>query len=192
MNNLKKYKIFLASGSPRRQELLKGLDIDFEVYVKKDIDEDFPEDMDSLIIPVFLAEKKASVYADMLVGNQLIITADTIVSIDNHVLNKPGSVEEAIAMLQKLSGNKHTVITGVCIKTKDKSISFSATTDVWFCPLSDEEIQNYVANYKPFDKAGAYGIQEWLGYAGIERIEGSYFNVMGLPSHRLYEELKKF
>jgi len=190
--NLEGKRIILASQSPRRQELLQGLGIDFEIVVKEDIDEDFSPSMPFGDVPVFLAQKKASAYQDLIDANCLIITADTIVCTATAILNKPADVTEATQMLQSLSGKKHEVITGVCIKTKEKEVCFSSASTVYFANLTDEEIEYYITNYQPFDKAGAYGIQEWIGYIGITRIEGSYFNVMGLPIQLVYSKLKSF
>jgi septum formation protein len=184
------YKIILASKSPRRKELLAGLDLPFEVIVHE-VDEIFPEDLPMGEIPVYLAKLKAAPFYDELKSDTLVITADTIVWIDGVVLGKPNDYEHAAAMLRQLSGKKHVVVTGVCLTTKEKQVAFSASTDVWFKDLNDNEIDYYLKNYQPYDKAGSYGVQEWIGYIAIERIEGSYFNVMGLPVQRLYEELKK-
>ncbi len=184
------YSIILASNSPRRQELLAGLDIDFNVFVKKDIDESHPEGMANEKVAEYLALKKANVYRQDLKDDVLVITADTIVINGTDVLGKPKDKEEAIAMINTLSGNTHIVITGVAITSNQKQYSFSALTEVTFAPLTAEEIEYYVEKYKPYDKAGSYGIQEWIGYIGIESISGSYFNVMGLPTRRLYDTLK--
>ncbi len=189
---LKAYKIILASQSPRRQQLLKGLDIDFEVFVKKDIKENYPENLKGKGIVKFLAQQKATAYKNQLKQNSLFITADTIVCMYGEILEKPKNRADAIEMIKRLSGKVHTVYTGVCIFTSEKEKTFVAETKVFFKTLSEEEIEYYVDNYKPYDKAGAYGIQEWIGYTGIEKIEGSYFNVMGLPVQKLYEELKSF
>ena len=186
------YSIILASNSPRRQELFAGLDIDFNVFVKKDVDESFPDDMDSQKVAEYLAVKKADAYRENIKDDVLIITADTVVIQDENILGKPSDKNDAIAMITSLSGKTHKVITGVCLTTKDKQISFSSHTEVHFAKLSSEEINYYVEKYKPYDKAGSYGIQEWIGYIGIESICGSYFNVMGLPTRRIYDELKNF
>ena len=186
-----KYKFVLASKSPRRQELLKGIVPEFDIMLR-DTAESYPETLQGAQIVEHLAKLKASAFEGELAENQLLITADTIVWIDNQVLGKPKDRAVAIEMLHQLSGRKHTVYTGVCLKTTQKERVFSAATDVYFRQLSDDEIAYYVDTYKPFDKAGSYGIQEWIGYVGIERIDGSYFNVMGLPVQRLYQELKKF
>ena len=188
VKKLNSYKIVLGSGSPRRQFLLKDLGLQFSV-VTSDFDEVFPEQLVREEIPVFLCTKKAEAINIQYEDNTLVITADTIVWVDNKVLNKPGSEAEAVQMLELLSGKMHEVITAVCLKTKDKEHAFYTVTKVFFKTLTKEEIRFYVTNYKPFDKAGAYGAQEWIGYVGVERIEGSYFNVMGLPMKELYEEM---
>lgn len=186
------YSIILASQSPRRRELLKGLDIPFTVMTK-DTPEDFPDDLKGGAIASYLSIRKAKAFADNeLPEDYLLITADTIVCIDNHVLNKPASPAEAVNMLKTLSGNRHTVYTGVTIRTKLKEATFYSATDVWFRDLSEDEISYYLTKYKPYDKAGSYGVQEWIGYSAISRIEGSYFNVMGLPTQQLYLELYQF
>ncbi len=192
--NLKYYRIILASKSPRRKQLLEGLNIPFEVIVRE-VDESFPEDMAIEDIPVYLAKLKAEPFIhdhDKVQNPLLVITADTIVSIDGEVLGKPLDHDHAMEMLKKLSGRQHEVITGVCLTTSKKQITFSSVTEVHFKDLSNEEIEYYLEAYHPFDKAGAYGVQEWIGYIAIDRIKGSYFNVMGLPVGRLYEELKRF
>ncbi len=189
--NLGKYKIILASKSPRRQQLLSDLGLTFETMTT-DTDESFPEDMPVADVAAFLAEKKAEAFLAKIDENQLVITADTIVALGDEVLNKPGDAAHAREMLKSLSGKKHEVITGVCLFSKTKKVVFSAQTSVWFKELNDEEINFYIENYKPFDKAGAYGIQEWIGYVGIYRIDGSYFNVMGLPVQQLYTHLATF
>lgn len=185
------YNIILASQSPRRQQLLKDLGLSFEVK-KADVDEEFPPRLRREEIPVFLSEKKSDAMTGLLSDGQLLVTADTIVWVDNQVLNKPADHEDAVRMLKILSGKMHEVITGVTLRTAEKKHSFYVVTDVTFKELSDEEIEYYVKNYKPFDKAGAYGVQEWIGYIGIDSIHGSYYNVMGLPVKELYEELSKF
>ena len=192
LENLKGKRILLASKSPRRQYLLKELGIKFEVVDNFQDDESYPEELPLEEIPVFLAKKKADNYNELLDENCILITADTLVWCNNRVMNKPGSYDEAYQMLYCLSDNKHTVITGVCLRSAEKETTFIATTDVYFTKLSDDEIEYYLEKFKPFDKAGAYGIQEWIGYIGIEKIEGSYFNVMGLPVQKVYTELKKF
>jgi septum formation protein len=189
MNN---YHIILASNSPRRRELLSGLGIEYEVRTLPDIDESYPDDLQGGDIPLYISKEKADAYKPLLQPDELIITADTIVWLNGEVLGKPRDREESIAMLHKLSGHIHEVFTGVTLTTKEKQRSFYAETKVTFAQLSDEEIVHYVDNYQPYDKAGSYGVQEWIGYIGVERIEGSYFNVMGLPVQRLYKELQKF
>ncbi len=192
LKNLKKYNIILASRSPRREYLLRELGLDFTIFVKDDVDEHYPPDLHREEIAVYLARHKALHYTPELKNNTMIITADTIVCIGDEILNKPADEKEARQMLTKLSGNYHDVITGICVRTSKKNVCIHASTRVHFKNLEEEEIEYYITNYKPFDKAGAYGIQEWIGYTGIDRIEGSYFNVMGLPVQKLYEELKKF
>ena len=184
------YKVILASNSPRRKELLGGLGIDFEVRTLQDIDESYPDTLCGEEIPMYISGKKAEAYKRTMADDEMIITADTIVYDNEQVLGKPKDREEAIQMLRQLSGHAHEVITGVSIVTKEKTTQFASTSKVFFASLTDEEIIHYVDNYHPFDKAGAYGIQEWIGYVAVTRIEGSYFNVMGLPIQRLYTELK--
>lgn len=192
LENLKEYKIILASNSPRRKELLGGLGISYEVKTMPDIDESYPEGLDCEEIPVYIARNKADAYRSMMNDNELIITADTIVWLNGLVMGKPKDETEACDMLRRLSGNTHQVVTGVCITTRNKQKCFATVTDVTFSSLSEEEIKHYVTQYKPMDKAGAYGIQEWIGYVGVQSISGSYFNVVGLPIQRLYSELKEF
>lgn len=186
-----KYKIILASQSPRRSSLLKELGLCFTVDTKN-VSEDFPNELAVNEIAAFLAEKKAMPFFDEIETNTLVITADTIVHTETEVLGKPLDHEEATRMLEKLSGRWHTVSTGVCILSKTKKVVFTAHTQVLFKQLTESEINYYVTNFQPFDKAGAYGIQEWIGLVAVQRIEGSYFNVMGLPVQRLYEELIAF
>lgn len=188
---LSAYNIILGSQSPRRQSLLEGLGVTFSVK-SKPTSESFDPEMDKAEIAPFLARKKAAAFEGELAKNDLLITADTIVCLGEHILNKPESAEEAHQMLSDLSGKMHRVFTGVCLKSVEKEYSFVDETRVYFKPLTSEEIKYYVAQYKPFDKAGAYGAQEWMGYIAIERLEGSYFNVMGLPVHKLYHELMRF
>ncbi|MCU4176174.1 Maf-like protein [Carboxylicivirga sp. N1Y90] len=186
-------KLILASQSPRRQELLKQLDIPFEVLVKPDVDEVYPQEMPSDEVPEFLAQHKAKAYAEELKNDEtIVITADTIVVCNGKILGKPIDTADAFRMLQTLSNNEHEVITGVALSSSQKQYCFSVSTKVFFKALTDDEINHYICNYKPFDKAGAYGIQEWIGMVGIERIEGSYFNVVGLPVQKLYQELQNF
>ena len=186
------YKIILASNSPRRKELLAGLGLDFEVRVLPDIDESYPETMAALDTAEYIAGKKAAAYQSVMADDELIITADTVVIVGDEVLGKPADAEEARSMLLKLSGRTHQVVTGVCLTTRQQSVHFSVKTDVTFKSLTDGEIQYYIEKYKPFDKAGAYGIQEWIGYIGCTGLHGSYYNVMGLPVQRIYTELQKF
>ena len=192
LNNLEKYKVILASNSPRRKELLGGLGIAYEVKAMPDVDESFPTDLESEEIPVYIAKKKVDAYKPIMQSDELIITADTIVWLDGIVMGKPKDAGEACEMLRLLSGRTHQVITGVCVTTIDKQVSFSTVTDVTFDELTEEEIEYYVTHFKPMDKAGSYGIQEWIGYVGVRSISGSYFNVVGLPIQRLYSELKRF
>lgn len=186
------YKLILASASPRRRELLAGLDVDFEVRVMAGIDESYPENLPLEQIPLYISRKKSSVYQCSIADDELVITADTVVVCDGRILGKPSNADDAALMLRMLSGKRHQVVTGVTFATVRKTHSFTVTTDVWFSELTDTEIDYYIRQYKPFDKAGAYGIQEWIGYVGVERIEGSYFNVVGLPVQRLYRELTAF
>ena len=186
------YKIILASNSPRRKELLAGIDVDFEVRVIQDIDESYPANLSTKDIAEYISRKKAVVYRQQMADDELIITADTIVVLGNEVMGKPQDEADASRMLHELSGLTHQVITGVTLTTTTRQQSFSVETDVTFKTLSDEEINYYVQCYKPFDKAGAYGIQEWIGHIGVTGLHGSYFNVMGLPVQRIYEALRKF
>lgn len=188
----KGYKIILASNSPRRKELLAGLDVDFEVRVIKGIDESYPDSIPTTDIAEYISRKKANAYLQQLAADELLITADTIVVLGSEVMGKPHDETDACRMLRKLSGQTHQVITGVTLATNVRQQSFSVVTDVTFKPFTDEEIDYYVSHYKPFDKAGAYGIQEWLGYIGVTALRGSYFNVMGLPVQRIYEALRQF
>ena len=192
LNNLEKYRIVLGSNSPRRKELLAGLDLQFEVETIPGIDESYPDTLTSEAIPLYIARKKAEAYLDKMSDNELLITADTIVATYDRILGKPANRDEAIEMLRYLSDHVHEVITGVCLTTKDKTVSFSVASAVCFGRLEEEDIIYYVDKYRPFDKAGSYGIQEWIGYIGVEAINGSFYNVMGLPVQRLYQELKKF
>lgn len=192
LDNIRKYKVILASNSPRRKELLGGLDIDFCVRTLPGISEDYPESLDATDIPLYIARAKAEANRPTMAAGELVITADTVVVLGNEVLGKPANDGEARQMLRKLSGKTHQVITGVCLMTKDKQRSFAVKTDVTFKELADEEIEYYVSTYHPTDKAGAYGIQEWIGYVGVTWLNGSYFNVMGLPVQRIYQELQNF
>lgn len=185
-------KIILASNSPRRKELLAGLDVQFEVRIIPGIDESYPDTLPTMEIAEYIAQKKAKAYRETMADDELIITADTIVVLDDKVLGKPKDAEEARCMLHALSGKTHQVVTGVVLTTKEQQKHFSVVSNVTFKTLSDNEIDYYVDTYKPMDKAGAYGIQEWIGYVGVTRLEGSYFNVMGLPVQRIYEAMKEF
>ena len=182
-------KIVLSSNSPRRKELLGELGIDFEVRVIEGIDETYPKELSVEEVPQYIAREKARVY---IVGkDEVLLTADTVVVLGNEIMGKPHDEADAMRMLRQLSGKTHQVITGVCLKTSDKQVTFADVTDVSFADLTDKEIKYYVDNFRPLDKAGAYGIQEWIGSAGVTGINGSYFNVVGLPVHRVYAELKK-
>ncbi|MGQ3678134.1 Maf-like protein [Tenacibaculum discolor] len=187
---LSKYSIILASNSPRRQELIKSLDIPFSIKTKE-VEEIYPEELKHSEITDFLADLKATPFKKELRENELLITSDTIVWVNKRALGKPKNYEEAFQMLKEISNNKHEVITSICITSKSFQKTMNDTTLVNFRELSDEEIDYYINTYKPFDKAGAYGIQEWIGKIGITKIEGSYFNVMGFPVHKLYKELSK-
>ena len=184
------YKIILASNSPRRKELLAGIDIPFEVRVIDGIDESYPDTLPTKDIAEYISKKKSAAYRQTMAGDEVVITADTIVVLGSQVMGKPKDADEACSMLRQLSGQTHQVITGVTLTTTERQISFSVETDVTFKVLSDEEIEYYVSHYRPFDKAGAYGIQEWIGHIGVTGMSGSYFNVMGLPVQRIYEALK--
>ena len=189
---LSSYRVILASNSPRRKELLSGIDLSYEIRTLPDIDESYPETVPNEEVAAFLARKKASAYLSALKGDELLITADTIVLLDGMILGKPADKAEAKEMLLTLSGEMHRVITGVCFTTEHEQVSFSDTAYVTFGTLSEEEIDYYISEYSPMDKAGAYGVQEWIGYVAVEKIEGSYFNVMGLPIFKVYQELKRF
>ena len=186
------YKIILASNSPRRKELLAGLDIDFQVRIIDGIDESYPADLPTRQIAEYISQKKAAAYRESMAADELVITADTIVVLGNEVMGKPKDETDACRMLHELSGKTHQVITGVTLSTLERQLSFSVLTDVTFKTLSDDEIHYYVTHYCPFDKAGSYGIQEWIGYVGVTQLNGSYFNVMGLPVQRIYEALRTF
>ncbi|KKB54665.1 Maf-like protein [Parabacteroides goldsteinii] len=195
LTNLQHYRIVLGSNSPRRKELLAGLDLKFEVEVIPGIDESYPDDLTADEIPAYIARKKAEAYLEKMTDNELLITADTIVVTygqPDRILGKPADREEAIEMLCHLSDHVHEVITGVCLTTKQKTVFFSVSSAVAFSKLEKDDIIYYVDKYRPYDKAGSYGIQEWIGYVGVEAINGSFYNVMGLPVQRLYQELKKF
>lgn len=191
-DKFKEFRILLASNSPRRKTLFGELGLPFKIVAIEGVDETYPGDLNEEEIPVYLAKKKAGSLKDIVDEKTLLITADTIVALGHEVLEKPSGKQEAVEMLRKLSGGRHRVITGVCLYSRDKEKTFHSVTEVFFSSLSDEDIIYYVENYRPFDKAGAYGIQEWIGYIGVERIEGSYFNVMGLPVHELYCSLTEY
>ena len=191
LNKLKDFNVVLASNSPRRKELLADLGINFEVRTIKGIDESYPAQLPVLDIAQYISRKKALVYQRDMSPRDIIITADTVVILGDEVLGKPHSCEEACAMLRQLSGKTHKVVTGVTIVMQGHTSSFSAVTDVEFAPLNDQVINYYVDHYRPLDKAGAYGIQEWIGCVGVRHINGSFYNVMGLPLHRLYTELDR-
>ena len=186
------YKVILASNSPRRKELLAGLDVDFSVRVIPDIDESYPSDLPTQQIAEYISKKKAHAYQQQMAPDELVITADTVVILGQQVMGKPKNANEACDMLRQLSGQTHQVITGVTLTTIERTMSFSVETDVTFKTLSDDEISYYVEKYRPFDKAGAYGIQEWIGHIGVTALKGSFYNVMGLPVQRIYEALKTF
>jgi len=187
-----KHKLILASKSPRRQQLLADMGFDFETRTK-DVNEDFDDALSKEAVAIYLCEKKAKAFSeDEIADDEILITADTIVCLDDQILNKPGDRNHAIQMLNMLSGCKHEVITGVCLRSKNRMRSFFVSTAVYFKKLLQADIEYYVDTFKPFDKAGAYGIQEWIGYTGIEKIEGPYFNVVGLPTAKLYEELNRW
>lgn len=191
LDNLEKYKVILASGSPRRRELMAGLGVNYEVRILPDVDESYPDTLQGEEIPLYIAKEKADAYIPMMQPDELIITADTIVWLDGKVLGKPRDREDALQMLRTMSGRTHEVFTGVCITTTDWQRSFTAQIEVRFATLSEDEIIYYVDNFKPMDKAGAYGVQEWIGFIGVENISGSYYNIMGLPVQKLYRELLK-
>ena len=191
LGNLDKYQIILASNSPRRKELMSGLGVDYVVRTLPDVDESYPADLAGAAIPEYISRKKADAYRSIMKPGELLITADTIVWLDGKVLGKPEGREGAVEMLRSLSGKSHQVFTGVCLTTTEWQKSFTAASDVEFDVLSEEEIRYYVDKYQPMDKAGAYGVQEWIGYIGVKSISGSFYNIMGLPIQKLYGELKK-
>lgn len=192
LDNLKKYNIVLASNSPRRKELLQRMGVNFKVRTLFGIDESYPDSLRGEDIVRYISRNKAQAYRSSMAPNELLITADTIVYVEGEVMGKPKTAEQAKEMLHKLSGKSHQVITGVTIVTADRTEDFGVTSQVKFAEITDEEINFYVNNYLPFDKAGAYGIQEWIGIVAVEEIKGSYFNVVGLPVQRLYQKLKTF
>ena len=186
------YHIILASNSPRRRQLLASLDIPFEVKVLPSVSESYPEGLPPEEIPQHIARQKAEAYRQTMTDDQLVITADTVVVSRGKILGKPADAAQARLMLRELSGHTHHVITGCCLTTLSLQHTFAVTTAVTFKPLTDAEIDYYIDRYKPFDKAGSYGIQEWIGYIGVTHLNGSYFNVMGLPVQRIYTELKEY
>lgn len=188
---MKDYHIILASNSPRRRELLAGLDLSFEVKVLPDISESYPSGLPVMKVAEFIAQEKASAYRAAMRDGDLVITADTVVIVGDEVLGKPKDAADAQRMLQLISGTTHQVITGVCLSTLNEERLFSVTTDVTFKKLSAQEINYYIEHYRPYDKAGAYGVQEWIGYVGVTSLHGSYFNVMGLPVQRIWDEILK-
>lgn len=192
LGNLNKYEIVLASNSPRRKELLQRMGVNFKVRTLFGIDESYPDSLRGEDIVCYISRNKAKAYQSSMAPNELLITADTIVYVDGEVMGKPKNAEQAKEMLHKLSGKTHQVITGVTIVTAKRTENFGVTSQVKFTNITDEEINFYVDNYLPFDKAGAYGIQEWIGIVAVEEIKGSYFNVVGLPVQRLYQKLKTF
>ena len=189
---MKAKKIILASNSPRRRELLAGLDISFEVKVIPGIDESYPEDLQAIEVPQYISKAKADAYLGMIDNDAMVITADTVVVLDDEILGKPVDDDDARRILHKLSGKTHQVITGVCLTSLDKQRVFAVTTGVTFKQFTEQEIDYYVSHYHPLDKAGAYGIQEWIGHIGVTALNGSYFNVMGLPVQRIYMEMQDF
>ncbi len=191
LGNLDKYQIILASNSPRRKELMSGLGVNYVVRTLPDVDESYPADLAGAAIPEYISCEKADAYRSIMQPGELLITADTIVWLDGKVLGKPEGREGAVEMLRSLSGKSHQVFTGVCLTTTEWQKSFTAASDVEFDVLSEEEIRYYVDKYQPMDKAGAYGVQEWIGYIGVKSISGSFYNIMGLPIQKLYGELKK-
>ena len=189
---LQPYRLLLASQSPRRRELIAGSGIPFTLTEKYACEEHYPATLAAEEVPAYLSRLKSEAYPTPLAANDILLTADTVVILEGEVLGKPKDREDALRMVARLAGNRHTVVTGVTLRTATRIETFSAESDVWFRPLSEEEIAYYVDTYRPYDKAGSYGIQEWIGYVGIERIDGSFYNVMGLPIQRLYVELEKF
>lgn len=189
LDNLKKYNVILASNSPRRKELLAGLGVKYEVRTLPDVDESYPAHLQGADIPLYISREKAAAYRALMKPGELMITADTIVWLDGKVLGKPIDREDAVQMLRAMSSKTHEVFTGVCITTTEWQRSFTARTEVRFSHLSEKEITYYVDTFQPMDKAGAYGVQEWIGYIGVEYISGSYYNIMGLPVQKLYKEL---
>lgn len=191
-DELKPYRIILASNSPRRQQLLKDAGIEYELAVGYEVEEIYPGSLPVEEVPVYLSELKSGAYPHELKADDILITADTVVCLRGKIIGKPTDRDDAVSILSRLSGNRHTVVTGVTLRSPEREMNFSVHSDVFFRKLTTEEIEYYIDTYKPFDKAGAYGIQEWIGYVGIERIEGSFYNVMGLPIQQLYLKLSDF
>ncbi len=191
LEKLKNKTLILASGSPRRQELLKGLELNFEIKPNS-VDEEIPEGIPASFVAAYLSKLKSDSFPDTLNPNEILITSDTVVVLDDHVLGKPKDEDAAFDMLKSISGATHTVMTAVTFRDSQKTITLEDQTSVTFKMLTEEEIWHYIKTYEPFDKAGAYGIQEWIGFIGVSKIEGSYFNVMGFPLHLVYEQLKKW
>lgn len=191
-DTLKNYRLILASQSPRRRQLLADCGLEYELAERYEVEELFPATMDADEVPVYLSRLKSEGYPAELAERDILLTADTVVIIDNEILGKPADEAEARAMLRRLSGRAHRVTTGVTLRSRDHVESFAVQSDVYFRTLTDEEIAYYVTRYRPMDKAGSYGIQEWIGYVGIERIDGSFYNVMGLPVQRVYAALAEF
>lgn len=191
-DTLKNYRLILASQSPRRRQLLSDCGLEYELAERYEVEELFPATMDADEVPVYLSRLKSEGYPAELAERDILLTADTVVIIDNEILGKPADEAEARAMLRRLSGRAHRVTTGVTLRSRDRVESFAVQSDVYFRTLTDEEIAYYVTRYRPMDKAGSYGIQEWIGYVGIERIDGSFYNVMGLPVQRVYAALAEF
>ena len=192
LEHLNNYTVVLASKSPRRQELLKGIGVDFTILTKE-VDESFPSRLPLIDVAPFLSLKKAKAFEDTeLPDNYMVITADTVVIVENEILGKPKDHNDAVRMMNLLSGRVHKVVTGVTVHTKTKTKTFSVISKVTFESLDNQEIDYYIDNFKPYDKAGAYGVQEWIGYIGVSNVEGSYYNVMGLPTQKLYKVLKEF
>ncbi len=189
---LASYRLLLASQSPRRRELLTACGLPYELAVKYDCEEIYPDTIAAEEVPIYLSQLKSNAYPQPLADNEILLTADTVVVLDGEVLGKPAGCDEAIDMLHRLAGNTHTVVSGVTLRSASRIRTFSAHSRVKFRPLSEEEIHYYVETFRPYDKAGSYGIQEWIGYAAIESIEGSFYNVMGLPVQKVYVELEKF
>lgn len=192
LDNLNKYNIILASASPRRRQLMEMLGVDFTVARLIDVDESYPESMQACTVPAYLSKVKADAYQSRMEPGDMLITADTVVILDNEVIGKPSSADDARLMLGRLSGRTHTVVSGVTVRTREREETFTVTTDVTFATITEEEIDFYVDRFKPLDKAGAYGIQEWIGAVAVKGINGSYYNVMGLPVNHLYHILKSF